>query len=483
MMNRVGDTGARAGCSRLRLGLTAAAALSLSAGAAMAQNINSGVSIGPSTQLSTVPPPAAAQSFVPPLPQPEALLVDPYGLKSQLRNLGIVVEFDNINEFGGNVSGGLTHAATDAGQYGLEADVDWERLAGITGFATHTVFVGRYGANLSSIFGDNLNPVQEIYGAGGNVAVHLVYTYGEETFANGRMDIAFGRMPVLNDFDASPLNCNFMSNSLCGNPKGFTDNSAISSYPDASWGARLRARPVRDAYIQVGLYDVESGIYTDTYQRSGFKFDGADITGEVFPVELGYEPSFGPDKLTGHYKAGFAYSNSSVGDDYIDVNGAPYVLSGLAPKVRKGRTSAYVAVDQMLTRNGPGENQGITVLGGYVHNDPTTSQRAEFYYAGALDRGFLPSRPDDTAGLLFSYTEVSNYLASTQADEIQFGLPISGGATGVQRHEETLEVNYDIHVYRGVNFQPDFQYIFRPNAQNNINDALFIGFKSHIQIF
>ncbi len=290
-------------------------------------------------------------------------------------------------------------------------------------------------------------------------------------------------MPVLNDFNASPLNCNFMSNSLCGNPKGFTDDGAISSYPDASWGIRVRGRPVRDVYIQAGLYDVESGIYTDQFQRSGFKFDSSDITGEVFPVELGYEPSFGPNNLTGHYKLGFAYSNSSVGDDYIDDNGAPFALTGLTAKQRKGRTSTYVAVDQMLTRNGPGENQGITVLGGYVHNDPTTSQRADFFYGGALDRGFLASRPDDTLGLLFSYTQVSNYLASTQALDVEFGLPVAGGATGVQRHEETLEVNYDIHVYRGVNFQPEFQYIFRPNAQNNIRDAAVFGFKTHIQIF
>ena len=43
-----------------------------------------------------------------------------------------------------------------------------------------------------------------------------------------------------------------------------------------------------------------------------------------------------------------------------------------------------------------------------------------------------------------------------------------------------LEVNYDIHVYRGVNFEPDFQYVFRPNAQSNIHDAAVFGFKAHV---
>ena len=43
-----------------------------------------------------------------------------------------------------------------------------------------------------------------------------------------------------------------------------------------------------------------------------------------------------------------------------------------------------------------------------------------------------------------------------------------------------IELNYDIHVFRGVNFEPVFQYYFRPNAQRNIQDAALLGFKSHI---
>ena len=51
-----------------------------------------------------------------------------------------------------------------------------------------------------------------------------------------------------------------------------------------------------------------------------------------------------------------------------------------------------------------------------------------------------------------------------QAEEQELGLPISNAATGVQTHEMILEANYNIHVYRGVDFRPEFQYVFRPNA-------------------
>ena len=49
------------------------------------------------------------------------------------------------------------------------------------GLSTHVIFVNRSGANDSHLFGDNVSPVQEIFGAGGNVAVHLVSAYAEET--------------------------------------------------------------------------------------------------------------------------------------------------------------------------------------------------------------------------------------------------------------------------------------------------------------
>ena len=76
--------------------------------------------------------------------------------------------------------------ATSANQIAFSADVDWQRLAGVTGFSTHLILVNRSGANTSHLFGDNVTPVQEIFGAGGNVAVHLVSAYAEQRLLDGQ---------------------------------------------------------------------------------------------------------------------------------------------------------------------------------------------------------------------------------------------------------------------------------------------------------
>ena len=457
-------------------------AQSTTAGSPAAGAVNSGVSLGPSLGVSTPLPPGTS---VPPIPAPDALLPGIFGLGPILRDHGVAVLLDDVDEFDGIVSGPRKGAA-NAGQYGLEVDIDWERLAGITGLSSHVVTVGRYGIPASRMFGDETNPSQEIYGAGGNVVNHLVFAYFEETLAGGKFDLQAGRMPLLNDYLASPLYCNFQNNAFCGNPKISSDNFANSSYPDANWAFNVRVRPVPEVYLQSGIYFSQSNIYNVAENfRSGWTIDSSYINGEAFPVELGFEPAFGADHLPGHYKVGFIYDNNSH-------NQQEFAATGLSGPQRKGSTTAYALADQMLMRNGPGDTSGLIVFGGYTHNDPTVNPEEHQGEIAFLDRGFWHARPSDTIGLAFNYTGFSDGLKRAEEISQEYGFlaqPTPGkissevGATGVQTHTFNIELNYQIAVFRGVTFAPDFQYFIRPNGQGNLPDAALIGFKSHVELF
>ena len=453
--------------------LTAGAVIALGSTPAFAQ-LDTGSGLVASSKVNHVP---SAESGMPPLPAPEALVPQ---VNQYLSRYGAAVLLDNVNEFDGIISGPHQESG-NSGQYALEYDQDWYKLAGIPGLETHAIAVGRYGINVGPNFGDTLDQTQEIYGAGGNVVVHLVFFYAEETLAHGRVNVAAGRFPMENDFDSNPLNCNFMNNSLCGNPKGITDNAANASYPDAQWAIRARVRPIPSLYIQTGIFFTEDNTYskTDGY-RSGFHLNGAHIDGEAFPIEAGYSPTIGPDQMPGHYKVGFMFENTAHTSWDLPTN---------PPEVRKGGTQAWVSVDQMLRRQGPGATDGIIVIGNYNHNDPRYSVRADQFNIAAIDRDFWKARPVDTIGVLFNYQTISSRLSRIQSEEIEFGLPVSGpfgtfpGAQGVMNHVFNVELNYQIHVFRGVTFAPDFQYFIRPNGQANLPDAALIGFKSHIQLF
>jgi porin len=195
------------------------------------------------------------------------------------------------------------------------------------------------------------------------------------------------------------------------------------------------------------------------------------------PVEVAYEPRLGAANLPGHYKIGFGYDSSNT---YTDFSSALTTQAGTTAPTHTGNTQVWVLADQMLVRQGQGNQDGIIALAGFVHNNPVNSAYADQYFVGVVDRGFWAARPQDTIALLFTYNTVSGQLGAVQAQQLELGLPLSNNATGVQTHEMLLEANYNICVFRGVSFQPDFQYVMRPNAQSNIPNAVVLGFRAHV---
>ena len=448
------------------VGLSAATLLAIAGGSARA-----GQPIDP----ATLPPTQAIDA-----PVAEHLFGDWGGLQNDLLRQGIAIKFDFMTEFAGNVSGGTRQGATFANQAGFNADINWERLAGIVGLSTHLTIVNRSGSNDSRVFGDNLMPVQEIYGSGGDVAFHLVSVYAQETLMDGKLDIELGRMNVENDFASSSLYCNFMNNGLCGDPKALPGGDiGHSAYPDAVWATRVRVRPAPEFYVEGGIYEVNQGLYSDAYYRSGFRFDTSQDSGVYLPVEVAWEPAFGADRLPGHYKLGFGYDTSAGHKDFANDLAAAGV-PGYSARSHAGNTQFWVLADQMLIRNGDGDDNGLIALAGYILNDPNNTVYADQYFAGLTDRGFWSDRPQDTVSVLFMYVTASDRLARVQTIEQSLGLPFSNGATGIQSHEMVIEADYKLRVADGVTFMPDFQYVIQPNAQTSIKDAAVFGFRAYV---
>jgi porin len=224
----------------------------------------------------------------------------------------------------------------------------------------------------------------QIYGAGGDVAVRMVYFYLEQKLWNGRADIVAGRYTLGADFGASPLNCIFMALTICGNPRIMPLQRGFSSWPLTDWGARIRVHPTETTYVMTGLFESSTG----SGGPSGFHWSLNDATGAVVPLELGYEPSFGSNALTGHYEIGGFYDTSKYPDYYYDVNGDPALLSGLPYKIHNGRGTVYFLFDQMLMRNGPGLTNGLNLVAGFLDSNTATSPYRTEAYVGFVDESF-----------------------------------------------------------------------------------------------
>ncbi|GAN54076.1 carbohydrate porin [Tanticharoenia sakaeratensis] len=402
-------------------------------------------------------------------------------LIKSLNDKGVGIVVDYTSESAMALDAGNPGDTGYAHQIGVELDLDWDKLIGWRGFVTHAVIVNRAGHNMAADFGDkSLNGFEEIYGGGGNTAVHLVYVYGTQNLFHDKLQIAVGKMPVNIDFSASPLFCTFMNKSMCGNPKSLTRGAAgFGTYPGSTYGTRVRYWPTHGIYAQAGLYGVNPDLNTNKYDRTGFNFNTNLYTGVYVPVEIGVIPTFGHNQLVGHYKIGIAYDSSNYADNYYDIDNAPLALTKKAARMDNGKTQLWVEGDQMLIRNGHGPLNGLYVMTGIVRNTPESSPYLYQYYFGVVDRGFWRARPLDTFGIEVSRVTASSELVSTQWLDYARGIKLPANATYPQSHLSVLEATYSIHVLPGLTIQPDYQRIMRPNLQRNKPAIDAIGLKVH----
>jgi porin len=431
---------------------------------------------GPSAQTpSAIANPAVASGEA---LEPEHLLGDWAGLRTDLLDKGIDLTLGYVSETAADVAGGERRGIDYAHSLDFKIDADMQKLIGWNGFSLHAAMVERAGRDASADFmGDHLFEVQEIYGGAGDVAVHLAYLYAEESLADGAFDIAAGRMVVGDVFAESPLYCEFMSHADCPTLRDLGITSGFSTYPDSSWGGRVIVSAAGELQLKAGLYQVRP--LFGGGGRSGFDWAGSAATGVILPVEVDWTPRIGPDHLIGHYKVGLTYDSSS----YPDLG----VVAG-PPMQDQGRTQWYVLGDQMVKRTGPTGTSGIIVLAGYSHSSPNTSVIDRYAFVGVLADGIIPGRRDDSVGVQVMRFHVSSTLATAQAYQLDNDLPLSSGLAGipaplgVQGDEMDLEVRYGFRIIEGFHLMPDFQYVFHPNATTRIPDAAVIGLRITVSL-
>nr|WP_294501123.1 carbohydrate porin [uncultured Rhodopila sp.] len=399
------------------------------------------------------------------------------GLRTKLLNHGIDFDIGYVGEFGGNTSGQQTGAGY-AGQIAFSLDIDWQKAANIPGFNTHFVIINRNGNDVSNLYGDHLTQSAEVYGAAFGMGVKFVYLYGEEKLFNDRLNIAIGRLPVAVDFAASPLYCLPIGLLGCGNPRATTNSASFTSWPQSTWGGRIRARPTPTTYIQFGAYE------SDPFPgggRTGWEWSTVNATGTILPVEIAWEPVFGPTHLTGHYKLGFAYDTSNFNNLAQNTAGGPLLTPIETPSMTTGRMQFWATADQMLFRNGPGDNAGLTLIGTYGHSASDVSVTWQTAFVSALDKGFLRSRPDDGIMLSGAWWAVSNQLGSLQQQQAALGLPLANNALHPQSNEYAIELDYIAPIYRGVYLEPGIQYFIHPNADAKLPNAFVFAGRLNIK--
>lgn len=379
------------------------------------------------------------------------------GTRSDLEAKGISLRGHHIAESAANPAGGLRQGAAYTEQVDAGADIDLEKLFGLSGARLHLTLTQRAGQSLAANTIGSIISVQEVYGAGQNVRLaELSY---EQLLLQDRLRLKLGWLHASDDFATSPIYCYFQNNGFCGQI-AIVVNSGFTIYPTGSWGGLAKISLTDDVYFQTGVYEVNPTLATPA---NGFKLGLSGATGIIMPAQIGWQPRLGTNGLKGHYRLGGYYDTSDV----------PYLGSpvGGPQALARGRWGFYGQADQMIYRTAPGTDRGLTAFAVLAYAAPDTAMLEYIAQLGFLQRGTFAEREDDTIGLAISYSRISSTLVAAQ----NAANAVSPGSVAVQSSETTIELNYRAQLTPWFSLMPNLQYVIRPNGVTTIPNALVLG--------
>lgn len=410
--------------------------------------------------LAIVAPGATATDY----PTSDYLLGD-WGARDTWKGHGVSIGLNYTTETMANVAGGEVLGGTYADNIALDVEFDLQRLLGIP--ATSLLIKGskRDGLSVSERFiapseGGNVFTVQELYG-GENVK--LANVQFNTLLLDKRLNLAYGRLIANDDFLRSPLYCQFVNNSFCGSPKPvfLQDPFTFTAYPLATWGARVRYdTPSRDWTIQAAIYDGDpegkqgdpsAPSHNDHGTSWGWGDNGVTLAGELhYHVNRDAK-----EALPGTYKVGGYYMTGDF-QNVASTTGA----------TTTGNAMGWVLADQMLYREKPGAGRGLWGFGALVFSFTNDVNPMIWYFnTGLVYEGLFQARPKDTTGFGLTsgwFSDEVNVARQAQ------GLP-------EKDYEAVIELNHQFVLGWGISIQPDIQYIIRPAATGDIDNALAIG--------
>jgi porin len=264
-------------------------------------------------------------------------------LLNQGRDEGWQFQVKGVFEGAFNPSGGDREAAAGAGEADFKALADLGTLIGDQGGSLEAAITDRFGAKLDDAAGlHTLMQTQEIWGRGD------IWRLTQLSFAQDLFDkkatIELGRMNPGADFDVLP--CNFQNLTFCGAVGGNIDGDYWMNWPVSQWGARAQLQPSDSFSAGAGVYQINPRNIA-----RGFSLDFSGGQGELIPYQVEWKPKL--FALPGDYQLGGWYATMRADDIFLDADGAPAAVSGVAPLMDHGRKGFFITGRQQVTGDAP----------------------------------------------------------------------------------------------------------------------------------
>lgn len=311
------------------------------------------------------------------------------------------------------------------------------------------------GANLSNKIG-NYFTVSESFVTNGALFYELYFSQQIES-SIGAFTVDFGRISMSDTFIAMPFMGNLVSGGIDDAPASVFSNTPFTSSPTATWGVSVQYSPTEQTALAAGLYQAPQKLASSDWNGTQFGIHSNDGYMAMFQAQ--WSPEFFRKCENGNPIDGTGLAGIYQVGGYFFGG-----YDGVADFSGGNKSSGYgfwAQAWQMFWRD---ENLSQRYAGAWVgvQYSPvmSTATMPLMLYAGVQLQGFIPTRTQDA--FYFSWLYGS------------FNSDYGAGAYSAT-YEMAVEATYVIVLNENISIQPDMQYIFRPNGNDDIDDALVLG--------
>lgn len=373
-----------------------------------------------------------------------------------LQDRGVNFRGSLIDQWARNPSGGVEEGHTNVGQFNAGLDLNLQKLIDIPGAYLHFVVYRDYGFALNQEYTGTFTKEQYIY-KNAYPQWHLGLFAWEQRLFDDRVDVFLGRLGATNYYGHLVTNCEFMSGTLCGEPRILVSEAGLSLLPSATWGMNVKYRPTTHTYVEAGVFEVNP----TTAPSNGLHWSTTNANGFTVPVEWAWVNS-NPTETAHPFevKAGAFVSTSPLADPYYNTKGESRGLFGGSARTDgTDRYGVYAMADRVIWRPDPDRTESVNIFGGVIQMLESAEIMRQQIYGGAAWTAPFKNRPQDTLALSISQFELTSgeryYLRDVRMKQ--------GGGGTEAANQFDYELTYSLHVTRGVELMSSMQYTIHPD--------------------
>ncbi len=361
------------------------------------------------------------------------------------------------------MSGGARRGATYLDNLNLQLTLDMERLVGWRGATIFLYGLGIHGGQPSDFAGD----AQGVSSIAASQKWTLEEGWIQQNLLGNRFSALVGRYDLNSEFYRLHAADLFLNASFGMGPEfSQSGKGGPSIFPNTSVGARFAVKPLEGVVLRSAVLD---GVPVE--RRNGWdifaKGDGLLIVNEAAflyrsPMEeqpqrlphrfrLGREAQLPPYEAklavgVWHYTASFQDLSKTRGDG--------------TPVTHDGSSGGYVIGDAMAYKDDVGHR--LRVFGQVGLGDSRVNRFSLYTGGGVSFAGAIPGRDNDQVGFGVAAAHNGRHFIDQQRK----------AGERVDRAETTLELTYLARIASWVSIQPDLQYVFNPNTNPRVPNAL-----------